>query len=112
MLSNELFKAASVSEWDIVHWFKTVADMGSIDAARRAATILTRGTRLIPSDPEEGLKYYLQAAAGGVLASSQFWAIFLVLAQVLPAVGCWSMASFKILCSSLFWASPQVRVGK
>lgn len=60
--------AAKVSEWDYVHWFKTVADMGSIDYARRAAAILTRGTRHIPSDPEEGLKYYLQAAAGGALS--------------------------------------------
>jgi hypothetical protein len=67
VLSNELFKAASFSEWDLVHLFKTVADMGSIDHARRAAAILTRGTRLIPSDPKEGLKYYLQAAAGGAL---------------------------------------------
>lgn len=70
VLSNELFKSAAVSEWDIVNWFKTVADMGSIDHARRAANILTRGTRLIPSDPEEGLKYYLQVAAGGMLTQS------------------------------------------
>ena len=68
VLSNELFKSAAASEWDIVHLFKTVADMGSIDHARRAASILTRGTHLIPSDPEEGLKYYAQAAAGGMFS--------------------------------------------
>jgi TPR repeat protein len=64
-LSNEQYSGASVSEWDVVHWFKAVADMGNSDYARRIGSILLRGTRSMPSQPQEGLKYLLQAAAFG-----------------------------------------------
>eukprot|EP00892_Ulva_mutabilis_P008243 jgi/Ulvmu1/5791/UM025_0045.1 len=65
VLSNDHFAAQSVSDWDLVHFFQAVADMGSVDHARHTGTFLTQGSRSVPRDPSEGMKYLLQAADAG-----------------------------------------------
>lgn len=65
VLSNDHFATQSVSDWDLVHFFQAVADMGSVDYARHTGTFLTQGSRSVPKDPSEGMKYFLQAAEAG-----------------------------------------------
>lgn len=65
VLSNDHFATQPVSEWDLVHFFQAVADMGSVDYARHTGTFLTQGSGSIPKDPSEGMKYFLQAAEAG-----------------------------------------------
>lgn len=66
VLSNDHFASQSVSDWDLVHFFQAVADMGSVDYARHTGTFLTQGSRNVPKDPSEGMKYFLQAAEAGL----------------------------------------------
>ena len=40
--------------------------MGSVDYARHTGTFLTQGSRNVPKDPSEGMKYFLQAAEAGL----------------------------------------------